>query len=364
MTAPQSEIQHSKPSLGKAEMDAVMSVLASGQLAQGPVVQRLEEEWCRQTSTQYAACVGSGLGALRLSLLALGIGSGDEVIVPAYSCVALLNAVLALDATPVLADVKRDDWTLSVEDVRRRITKKTRALVAVHLFGMPAWVTALLDLGLPVIEDCAHGIGGQCGNRPLGGIGTLNIGSFYATKMLAGGEGGIVAGNDSGLIQRVVQARQYNDQDPNRVYLNDKMTDLEAALVCVQLARLSEILSLRAKRAARYNAWLSSLVETGLIVLPIDTPGRIWYRYTVRLLHHDAKSVSHWMSAHKVRVEQPVWDLRGSRFWAVDLRASSEAFDRLVSLPLYPDLGEAEQEIVCETFTQCLRTVRRREPLH
>lgn len=348
------EVPHSKPSLGQAEWEAVRSVLASGYLTQGPVVRQLEASWCRHTTMAFAACTGSGLGALRLSLVALEVNTGDEVIVPAYSCVALLNAILAVGGTPVLADVTQDAWTLAVADVRRRMTSRTTAIVAVHLFGMPAELPSLVSLGLPVIEDCAHGIGGRCGGKPFGSSGTLNIASFYGTKLLAGGEGGIVAGHDVGLIQRVRRVRDYGDQEANALHVNDKMTEIEAALVGAQLARLPELLTRRAERAARYQAALSVLSDDGVVVLPPDVPGRIWYRYPVRLVDHDARAVCRWMVAHGVRAEQPVWDLRTSRFWSPELPMTAEAFDRLVSLPLYPDLAEAQQERVVETFRQCL----------
>jgi len=351
MLDPTGDVPHSKPSLGLAESEAVKSVLASGHLTQGPVVHQFEASWCRHTMTAFAACTGSGLGALRLSLVALEVGAGDEVIVPAYSCVALLNAVLAVGATPVLADVTRDHWTIDAADVQRRMTRRTKAIVAVHLFGMPA---ELSSLGLPVIEDCAHGIGGRCGGKPFGASGTLSLASFYGTKLLAGGEGGIVAGQDRLLIERVRRARDYGDQEANALHLNDKMTEIEAALVGAQLSRLPELLSRRAERAARYQATLSALADGGIVALPLDVPGRIWYRYPVRLLDHDALAVCQWMAAHGVRAEQPVWDLRTSRFWSQEFPVTAEAFDRLVSLPLYPDLIDAQQERVVETFKQCL----------
>lgn len=351
---PLPDIQHSRPFLGAAEAEAAASVIASGQLSMGPVAKELEQRWCDLTSMSDAACVSSGLAALRLALLALDVGPGDEVLMPAYSCVALLNAVLALDATPVLADIKEDDWTLSPSDVKQRVTNKTKAIIAVHLFGMPAAIPDLLSLSLPVVEDCAHGIGGSCNGRPFGGVGTVNISSFYATKMIAAGEGGIVAAHDRALINRVRCARDYGDQLPNRHYLNEKMTDIEAALAHEQVKRLPEMLSLRLERAERYDKWLAPLAERGLIVLPQRLPGRIWYRYTVRLVRHAAGAVCEWMAKHRVRVEQPVWDLRESAFWSPALEVSALAFDRVISLPLYPDLNAADQEIVCHTLSRCL----------
>lgn len=348
------DVPHSRPFIGEAEVVAASSVLRSLFLAQGPVGAELEEAWCAQTGMAAAACVGSGVGALRLGLLALGIGPGDEVVVPAYSCVALLNAPLALDARPVLADVEIDDWTLSVDDVQRRLTPASRAIVAVNLFGMPSRLAELADLGLPVIEDCAHGIGGQTSAGPFGGGSEVSMSSFYATKMIGAGEGGIVAASRPELVERVRRARDYGDQLPSADHLNDKMTDVEAAIALSQLNRLGEILRLRAERAAVYEQTLAPLAEQGLVVLPESNQHRIWYRYAARLLRHDAAEVCDRMTARGVHAERPVWDLSASEFWRDDLDGSTEAFRRVISLPLFPGLGHEEQARVCEALADCL----------
>lgn len=348
-------IPHSRPWVGEAEASAAAAVVASRQLSLGPKVLELEQRWCEATGTVASAAVSSGVAALRLALLTLGIGPGDEVIVPAYSCVALLNAVLALGATPVLADIIPDYWTLSPQDARRHLTRRTKAIIAVHLFGFPAAIDELAALGLPVVEDCAHGIGGVQRGVPFGGAGTLSMASFYATKMLAAGEGGIVAGHDSTLIDRVRQARNYGDRPPDGRHLNDKMTDIQAALALVQLDRLSEIVTRRAERSQLYNQRLQPLANQGLLILPPETPGRLWYRYAVRLARHLAADLAAKMAEFGVRAEQPVWDLRGSTAWSETLTGTALAFDRVLSLPLYPDLTEFEQCLVSSALEVCLK---------
>ncbi len=347
-------IPHSKPNILEADVEKVASVVRSLHIAQGQVTERLEQEWCRHTASTAAVCVGSGVAALRLSLLALGVGKGDEVVVPAYSCVALLNAVLAVGAQPVLADVELDTWVLSRETVAAVSTMRTKAVIAVHLFGYPAPVPGITELGVPVIEDCAHGIGGMYDKRPFGSAATLNVASFYATKMLGGGEGGIVGSRDPGLIAFVRNARGYADQLPDGRYLNDKMTDMEASLVESQLARLPEILRRRDQTAQRYAVFLEPLEKQGLIKLPRNITGRIWYRYAVRLVHHQSHLLSCRMHEYEVFADQPVWDLRSSHFWSDRLVNSSTAFERVISLPLFPDLSEAEQKFVCHTFANLL----------
>lgn len=348
-------VRHSRCSISDDEISRVVTVLKSGQIAQGAGVAELEQSWARDTGTAAAAAVGSGVAALRLALLALGVGAGHEVIVPAYSCVALMNAVLALGATPVLADMTPGTWTLSPADAARRLTGRTKAIIAVHLFGVPAAIGELAALGVPVIEDCAHGIGGRVDDRPFGGAGALSISSFYATKMIAGGEGGIVAGRDAGLIERIRRARDYGDQAPNGLHLNDKLTDIEAALVQGQLSRLPATLSERTRLASVYDAELQSLVKEGLLQLPAATEGRIWYRYALRLQSPRARAVATALAAAGVRAEQPVWDLRETPVWRGDCPVTAEAFDHVLSLPLYPGLSAFDQQRVCAALHEILR---------
>jgi perosamine synthetase len=352
-------IPHSRPFLGREEIEAVNRVIQSRHIAQGAEVEQLEREWADATGNRGAVCVGSGLAALRLALHALGAGPGSEVIVPAYSCIAILNAVLALGGTPVLADVEVDRWTLDPESVRKFRTRRTAAGVAVHLFGMPIRVDAIRGVGVPILEDCAHGIGGRVNGKPFGGAATASIASFYATKMIAGGEGGVVASSDEQLLAVVRNARNPSDQKPSAIHLNDKLTDLEAAIVRVQLGRLQWTLGERARRAARYAELLSALADRELLVLPGPGDGRIWYRYAVRLTSRLAADVVRELYASGVHADQPVWDLRGVVGWSQEFRGADIAFDRLLSLPLYPDLSPLEQERVCEALFKVLAREKR-----
>ena len=343
-------IPHSRPFFGREEVEAASRVIQSRHIAQGAEVEALERDWSKATATQDSVAVGSGLAALRLALHAMGVREGSEVIVPAYSCIAILNAVLALGAKPVLADVEMDRWTLDPKSVLKFTTGRTAAVIAVHLFGMPARLGAIERSGLRVLEDCAHGIGGRANGKPFGGAGLASIASFYATKMIAGGEGGIVASSDERILEIVRGARNPADQRPNAIHLNDKLTDLEASIVRVQLGRLQWMLSERASRAARYSEMLSDLAEAGHLVLPLLDEDRIWYRYAVRLTGRMAADVSRELFAAGIHVDQPVWDLRGVVAWSQEFRASDIAFDRVLSLPLYPDLTAQEQERVSDAI--------------
>lgn len=306
--------------------------------AHAPYVRGLELEWARRTGMESACAVGSGLAALRLALLALNVGPGDEVVVPAYSCVALLNAPLALAATPVLADVK-NDWTLDPADVQRRVTERTRAIVAVHLFGAPADIEALQRLKLPVVADCAHGLVGKPAD--------LNVGSFWPTKLIAGAGGGIVGG-PAGLVGGIRRRVVYGDQEPDGRNLNDALSDLQAAVALQRLDELYGALDVRQQQAARYRSTLPAVIWP-----PAPSRMRSWYRYTP-LLPDDrtAAEVVAAMKALGVHAEQPIWDLRGSVFWRDDLPVADAAFERLISLPLYPGLTESEQTRVIQVFRE------------
>lgn len=349
-------VPHSRPEWRQADFKMLESVLRSQCLTLGLKGNSLQRAWSRCVGKKGSVCVGSGLAALRLSLLALNVGKEDEVIIPAYSCVALPNAVLALGARPVLADIEKDRWVLNPKTVRPLLTHRTKAIVAVHLFGEPAPVPELRALGTPVIEDCSHGIGGRWKGHRFGSMGDLSFSSFYATKMIGAGEGGIVAGDDPALLEIIRRARDYGDQFPDGRHLNDKMTDVEAALALSQLGRLSETLKLRSDRAANYRRRLAPWARRGLLVLPSPTPGRVWYRFAVRLVRHLAGSVAAQMWEQGVRAEQPVWDYRGWQDFPQNCPGTQSAFDRVISLPLYPNLTAAEQEYVCASLEKVLES--------
>ncbi len=326
------EIPHSRP--------------AAGRLVDGPATAELERRWCEMTGMGAAAAVGSGTAALRLALLALGVGPGDEVIVPAYSCVALLNAPLSTGAVPVLADVLPDNWTIDPDDARRRLTRQTKAMIAVNLFGVPADVEAL---GHRVIEDCAHG--------PILGRGDLSVSSFYATKLVGAGMGGIVAG-DPEEIDEVRRRRDYGDQEPDGRNLNDKITERSAGAAVGELAGLHENLAQRHRIALAYSRDLAEHPLEAYLSAPNATQGRVWYRYTPDLSNYTrgltAAQVVERMKARGVHTEQPVWDLRGCRYWRDDLPVATEAFDQLISLPIYPGLTDSEQERVIRVLEEVL----------
>jgi perosamine synthetase len=331
-------IPHNRLSHGDAEVEAISRVVRGGHWAMGHEVRQLETELSDRTGWSGGACVGSGSAALRLCLRASGVGPGDEVIIPAYSCVALANSILACGAVPVAADILPVDWTIDPVDVGRLVTERTKAVVAVNNFGVPADLAALGGFGCFLIEDLAHGFVDVDQIRKPDAA----ITSFYATKMIAGGEGGAVLCDHAEILANIRDWRDYTDREAGNFRMNDKMTDLSASLARCQLARIDDFVERRRQLAAAYDAVFAPLANQGLS-LPSHCAGRIWYRYAITT-RFEAQTLIDALARRGVAAAQPVrdWRPRGTRSSPV----SDEAYRRVVSLPLYPTLSEHEQAIV------------------
>jgi perosamine synthetase len=255
------------PALGEEELAAVAEVFASGQLTMGPKVAEFEAALAAACEVDHAVAVSSGTAALHLSVLALGIGPGDEVIVPAYTFPATANVVAMAGARPVLADVDRETMNLRPEAVAQALTDRTRAVLVVHLFGRPArWEE--LDAAVPervaLLEDAAGALGARRGGRPCGGLGRLAALSFHPRKIVTTGEGGAVTTNDGELAEAIRSMRHHGwrGADMPAPGLNYRLPDILCALGTSQIARLDELLAERERLAAAYAERLAGVVET------------------------------------------------------------------------------------------------------
>jgi dTDP-4-amino-4,6-dideoxygalactose transaminase len=341
-------IPHNRLTYGEAEARAAAEAVASGQWVGGRRVQALETRLAERAGKAHAVAVASGLAALRLGLNALGVARGDEVIIPAYACVALANAALALGASPIAVDVT-DDWNLDPHAVMAARTSRTKAVIAVNTFGAPADVTALRHAGVPVIEDCAHGFGLAVADGVLGGRADLAALSFHATKLVGAGEGGAVVTDRSVLADRVRAWRDYGDEPPDGTRLNDKLSDIHAAIASCQLERLDQMIGARGERAQRYQTRLAPAARrTGAFRLPAGPPSRVWYRYAIELTDRMAVDVVDGMRQRGVAAALPVTDWRPAA--GRPCPTADRAYARVVSLPLYPTLREDEQERVCQAL--------------
>lgn len=255
-----SEIRFSEPSIGEREAAAVVGVLRSGQITRGQECSLFESELAQFLGASGALAVSSGTAALHLALLAVGVQPGDEVIVPATTFVATANAVLYCRAEPVIVDVTFDTWTICASAVKAAITDKTRAIVAVHLYGVPADMDALQAIvddhyvrtgrRIAIVEDAAEALGAECGGRPVGAIGDAGAFSFYGSKTITTGEGGAVSWLDDRVGYRAAHLHGQS-QEHGRRYRHDcegfnyRMTEIQAAIGRTQLNRIEGFLEHR-----------------------------------------------------------------------------------------------------------------------
>jgi len=340
-------ISHSKPYIDEEDAREVRRVLLSGQLAQDVEVARFENRMGSFIDVKGAVAVNSGTAALNLALLALGVGPDSEVVIPSYVCQAVVNAVLFTGATPVVADIDPVTFNISAEDVKKRLSERTRAIIVPHMFGLPADMKALGSLGVPVVEDLAVALGSRlCGKR-AGGFGELAVCSFYATKMMATGEGGMVLGKDEALLAAVRDLRAMNNQEDFRIRYNYKMADLQAALGLSQLKKLATFINRRREIAGVYNELLDRLgMPTPRV--PADCEP-VWYRY-VLLLDSDAEPFIQDMNKRCIECRRPVFKPIHRYLGLSGYAMTDDVWRRAVSIPLYPALTDAEVESIVKSI--------------
>lgn len=362
-------IKLAHPIITDDERNAVLEALDSGQLAQGPRVAAFEEEFARYVGARHAVAVSSGTAALHLALLAhIGwgergdneLGAPQEVIVPAFSFAATANAVLLAGALPVFVDVRDDDFNIDPDDVAAAVTPRTRAVVAVHLYGQPCDLAAIAGLcemhGLTLIEDAAQSAGASFRGRRTGSFGTAAF-SFYATKNIQTGEGGMITTDDELVAER---ARMLRSQGELRRYVTDilgynyRMTEVAAALGRAQLPKLDAWNQRRRHNAMRLNELLSSVSG---IVLPREVLGRThaWHQYTVRVTggreRRDALQDALRQRGIETGVfypaaihEQPLY--RNLGFTDVHAPVAERLAGEVLSLPVHPSLSDADVETI------------------
>lgn len=340
-------IPHSRPTLGKEEIDAVSRVIASGQIAQGREVEAFEDEFVGRIGAKYAAAVSSGTAALHLSLMALGVSPGDEVIMPSYVCTALLNAVNYTGATPVIADIDPGTLNMDPADVARRISPSTKAIIVPHMFGRMADMAELNKLGIPLIEDCAQAVGARSGSHMAGSSGAVGIFSFYATKMMSCGEGGLVASDSKAVIDQVRQSREYDNQNTYAIRFNYKMTDVQAAMGRQQLCKLDDFINRRMEIARLYKQ-----AFTGLdLELSCDGNNHIYYRYTIKL-NQDLTEWIEQMRVEGVACAKPVFKPLHHYLNQTGCPHTDQVFNRTISIPIYPTLSDKDVERVIAAVTR------------
>lgn len=334
-------ISHSRPTIEADDIAWVSRVLASGHLAQGIEVRAFEEETAAWLGLRGGVATSSGTAALHLALLALGVGPGAEVLVPSYTCVALLHAVHLAGARPRIVDSAADGVQMSVEDAAAQVSPATKAIMLPHMFGMVAPVEAFRRLGIPIIENCAQALGATSQGRPVGSVGDVTVLSFYATKMITTGEGGMLLSHVEGLLDEARDRRDYDKRADYRLRFNYKMTDVQAALGRSQLRKLPRFLERRRAIAGGYHAALQR-------VAPSYTPpaeGSACYRYVLAVPDVDGFIRS--LAARHIEAQRPVFRPLHELIRREAPRAA-RTFQHAVSIPIYPSLTDDEVRVILD----------------
>lgn len=342
-------IPHSRPTLSDEDAERVARVVRSGVIAQGPEVATFERRLTARLGVEAVAAVSSGSAALELALRALGVGAGDEVIVPTYVCDALHHAVTRCGATPVLADADPTTLSLAADDAKRRLTSRTRGVIVPHAFGLAVDLGPFTALGVPVVEDCAQALGTQVDGRPAGSLGRIAVCSFYATKLLTTGEGGAVAG-PTALVERARDLRDYDEREDLGPRFNYKLTDIQAALGVSQLERFDGFLARRRAIATRYRARLARAACR----LPDDVGERhVYHRFVVGLARPVGPIIDR-LAARGVAARRPVFRPVHRALGLSGFPEAERLWTHMLSLPCYPTLSDADVDTVAAALAEAL----------
>lgn len=358
----------------KAEiMEAVSEIIDSGRFIGGPYVQGLEDAVAKVCQTEFAIGCASGSDALLLALMAIDIKPGDEVICPSFTFFATASAIHRLGAVPVFVDIEPTTFNVDIAHLKQLITNKTKAIIPVHLFGQCAEMDPIMEVALHhdlrVIEDCAQSIGATEAGRAAGGIGTVGCFSFYPTKNLGGfGDGGMLTTNCPKVADRLrllanhgMRPRYYHQE----VGINSRLDAIQAAVLCAKMKHLSEYSDQRKQNASRYR---KMILESGLgtqVTLPATLPrcGHVWNQFTIRIPGGIRDEVRQKLAEKNVgsEVYYPVPVHRQECFDYLNVDDSSlpetnRAASEVLSLPIFPELTEAEQRYTVDCLEQALGT--------
>jgi len=359
------------PLLGKEEKDAVMAVLDSGLLTNasyegGKFVKEFEGKLKARVGTKHAIAVNSGTAALHTSLVAYEIGPGDEVVVPAFTFEATANVVLACGAKPVFADIKADH-NIDPADVRKKLSKKTKAIIPVDVYGYPADLDEVREIAdrhsIKVIEDAAESLGAEYKGRPTGKTDHSGCFSLYATKVITSGEGGAITTDDDEFADRARLVRNHGMQagyDTRVLGFNFRLPEMAAAVASVQMDRLDGYIEARRKNS---KALTETISRTKGAELRQESTNRrhVWYLYTVflakrrdevmkKLRASGIGAAAYWETPVNM---MPLYERLGYAKKRLPLAQSAAA--HVLSLPVHPGVKELEIQYIAEEFVKALR---------
>jgi len=352
-----------KPMIGEEEKKAVIEVLDSGMLASGPKVEEFEKKFAEFIRVKHAIATTSGTTALHLALLSLGVGDGDEVIVPSFSFIATANSILFCNAKPVFCDVDLETFNIDVEKIESLITDKTRAIMPVHLYGQPADMKPILEIAeehdLYVIGDAAQAHGAEYDGGRVGSFGDVECFSFYPTKNMTTGEGGMITTNIEEIAERARSIRNHGREktkwgyEHNRLGYNYRMTDIAAAIGLEQLKKLPKFNEKRRKNAEYYNENLDG-IDGIEIPYVLENVKHVYHQYTIKC--DDRESIINKLKekeiGYGIYYPKPLHFYRHlEKFATNDLKNSEILSEKVVSIPVHSALTVEELERVVEVFT-------------
>ena len=369
-------IPYGRQTIDEDDINAVVDVLKSDYLTTGPKIAEFEQAVASYTGAKYAVAISNGTSALHAACFAAGIGRGDEVITTPLTFAASANCVLYCGGTPVFADVDPYTYNIDPEDIRKKITDKTKAIIAVHLAGQPCDMDEIHSIAqehnLIVIEDGAHALGSVYKGKKVGCLSDMTTFSFHPVKPITTGEGGMIMTDNEELYKRLVLFRSHGITRDNSMMTrnegpwfyqqldlgyNYRITDIQCALGCSQMRKLDKFLKRRRELAERYN---NAFIECDNIVTPYQLPDTQsgWHLYIVQVKNHDRKQVFETLrdkgigvNVHYIPVYMhPYYQEHGYK--DVHCANAEEIYSHIISLPLYPGLTDDQQDYVIDTLKQ------------
>lgn len=356
----------SKPSIGEKEIKAVTEILRSGNLVQGKKVAELEKKWAKVCGTKYAVAINNGTAALHTALFAIGITPGDEVITTPFTFVASANSILMAGAKPVFVDIDEKTYNIDPNLIEKAITKKTRAILAVNLYGQPADFEEINKIAkkhnLLVVEDAAQSIGAQYKKKMSGNLGDIATFSLYATKNIMCGEGGMITTNNRRFYDRAVLFRNHG-QPPGTRYVYDglgynyRMTDFAAAFAIEQLKSLFTITKKRQQNAHTFS---KALVKKKGIIIPEIAEKRthVFHQYTIQTspqipITRDElqKKLEKAGIGSNIFYPKPLYDFpHFGSFNKIKFPVCEKISKSVLSIPVHPSLSRSEIKYIIETI--------------
>lgn len=345
-------IPHSRPTLDECDLFSISEVIRSGRIVQGEMVEKFEKKVAKFIGVHGAVATNTGTSALHLSLLAIGIKKGDYVVMPSFVCTALLNALSYVGAHPILVDIDPETYNIDIRDLKRKINRSTKAIILPHLFGLPADIDEIISLGIPVIEDCAQAIGAVYKGRKAGSLGRLSCFSFYATKVLSTGEGGMVVSDSKNLLNKIRDFRDYDNKKTYSVRYNYKMTDIQAAMGIAQLKKLHSFILKRANIAKRYSSALQEFCDVPS--LRYKDRKHIFFRFPIQIQGNVSKALN-FFSERGVTCARPVFKPIHKYLQINGFPNTDTVWNNTISIPIYPSLTDKEICKIMDVLKQYLK---------